>query len=100
MPPGTLDRLRAALALPPGEAKLGRSDLAEVLRLAETAERLRRYAVHRPDCRFHTERRPYGSTTVPGPCSCGLSDVVAGRFPGEADPASLGRLMERRKGPG
>lgn len=91
-----LCRLREALGRPPGAARISRPDLVELLRCAELAERLRGYAAHRPDCRFLTERRPYGTTTIPGPCSCGLNDVLAGRFPGEPDPETMGGRAARR----
>jgi len=76
-------RLRAALDLPPGAARMCRGDLAAVLRAAEGAARLKSYAVHAADCEHHRPR-PYGVLTVPGRCTCGLQDVVEGRFPGEA----------------
>lgn len=84
-----LSRLRDALAHPPGEARISRADLATLLRDAERTERLRPYLAHRPECRFHTERRPYGQITLPGACSCGLNDVLDGRFPGEPAPGTM-----------
>lgn len=82
-------RLRAALDLPPGEGRMERADLATVLRAAEQAIRLRAYVVHRDACRHHSPR-PYGRVTVPGPCTCGLQDVLEGRFPGEPPAAEWG----------
>lgn len=89
-------RLRAALDQPPGATAISRTDLAEVLRLAELVQRLRAYAVHRPECRYYTERRPYGGDlTIPGACSCGLNDVLQGRFAGESDPSTMRGRAER-----
>lgn len=90
-----LTLLRNALSLPPGGAQISRTTLAEVLRTAEIAVRLRPYAVHRPDCGHFTKQVPYSGTMLPGGCTCGLGDVLAGRYAGEADPHSERARVER-----
>lgn len=71
MADSALSRLREALTLPPGESKIRRADVADLLTLAEMAERLRRYAAHKEDCRHFTEARVQQGVHFPGSCSCG-----------------------------
>ena len=95
MPAAVVVRIREALARPVGESRISRTDIAEVVRLAEQAERLLPFATHRPACEFLTKQRPYGGTMLPGPCTCGLADVQSGRWAGEADPVSMRARAER-----
>lgn len=96
MAPPLVEHLRASLNLPPGEGKITRTELAELLRLVEVIDRLRPYAAHRPDCGHH-QGRPYGTMMLPGACTCGLQDVLSGRFAGEADPVSMRAKAEQHE---
>lgn len=98
MPASPLQRLREALGRPPRAGSVSRADLVEVLKTAEMSERLRNYAAHTPDCRYHTEQHAYAGVMMPGACSCGLADVLEGRFPGEPPPDTIRARNERSKG--
>ena len=75
-------RLRYELGRPVGEARVHRGDLALILAMAEVVERISSYAVHRETCGHHDQRTFYAGLQSPGSCTCGLTEVLCGRFPG------------------
>ena len=73
-----LVRVRHLLRSPPGEARIPARELRRTLQaLVVLFDRLKPYLEHAESCGVHTlSETPMYGRRWPGPCTCGLSDLV------------------------
>ncbi len=73
-----LVRVRHLLRSPPGEARIAPRELRRTLQaLVALFDALRPYLKHSEECGIHTlSETPMYGRRWPGPCTCGLSNLV------------------------